>query len=121
MAGTLHGRVVLIAGATGALGSAVTREFALTQARLALSGRSAEKLERLVGETGLPAGRVLAAAGDVTRLEGVEHLVSAVLECFGRLDVLLNAVGGQGRGKAESGRRRCSGGETVGVWLERLG
>ena len=45
----LSDKVVLISGATGALGSAVTREFSQTQAHLVLTGRSERKLERLAG------------------------------------------------------------------------
>jgi NAD(P)-dependent dehydrogenase (short-subunit alcohol dehydrogenase family) len=99
MSDTLHDRVVLISGATGALGSAVTREFAQTQARLALTGRSAQKLERLVVESDLPAERVFTIAADVTQADGVEDLVSSVMAHFGRIDVLLNIAGGWSGGK----------------------
>jgi NAD(P)-dependent dehydrogenase (short-subunit alcohol dehydrogenase family) len=96
---TLKDRVILITGATGALGSAVTREFAQTQARLALTGRSEEKLARLVSEIGLPAERVFTAAADVTQADGLDGLVAAVTGRLGRIDVLLNVVGGWGGGK----------------------
>jgi NAD(P)-dependent dehydrogenase (short-subunit alcohol dehydrogenase family) len=86
--------VILISGATGALGSAVAREFAQTGACLALTGRSERALERLAGEIGLPAGRVFTAAADVTRPDDVEELLASVLARFDRLDVLLNTVGG---------------------------
>jgi NAD(P)-dependent dehydrogenase (short-subunit alcohol dehydrogenase family) len=99
MSDTLFDKVVLISGATGALGSAVTREFAQVQARLALTGRSEEKLERLIAETGLPAERVFTVAADVTQAEGVEDLVSAVMARLGRIDVLLNNAGGWSGGK----------------------
>jgi NAD(P)-dependent dehydrogenase (short-subunit alcohol dehydrogenase family) len=90
----LRDRVVLIGGATGALGSVVAREFAQTEAQLALTGRSAQKLERLAGEIGLPAERVLTAPADVTQADGVEELVDAVVARLGRVDVLLNTTGG---------------------------
>jgi NAD(P)-dependent dehydrogenase (short-subunit alcohol dehydrogenase family) len=81
------------------LGSAVTREFAQAQARLALTGRSAQKLERLIVESDLPAERVFTIAADVTQADGVGDLVSAVLARFGRIDVLLNTAGGWSGGK----------------------
>ena len=99
MADKLDGRVVLITGATGALGSAVAGEFARTEARLALTGRSESKLERLSAELGLPAERVLAVAADVTQAEGVEGLVATVVARLDRVDALLNTVGGWGGGK----------------------
>jgi NAD(P)-dependent dehydrogenase (short-subunit alcohol dehydrogenase family) len=95
----LRDRVVLISGATGALGSAVTSEFAQTDACLALTGRSAQKLERLVIENGLPAERVLTVPADVTQADGVADLVSAVVARFDWIDVLLNTVGGWSGGK----------------------
>lgn len=91
--------MVLITGATGALGSAVAREFARTEARLALTGRSERKLERLKGEMGLPAERLFTTTADVTQAEDVEGLVTAILNRFGRVDVLLNTVGGWSGGQ----------------------
>jgi NAD(P)-dependent dehydrogenase (short-subunit alcohol dehydrogenase family) len=96
---TLHDRVVLISGATGALGSAVTHEFAQAQTRLALAARSAQKLEQLTAEIGLPAERVFTVTADVTQAKEVEDLASAVMARFGRMDVLLNTAGGWSGGK----------------------
>jgi 3-oxoacyl-[acyl-carrier protein] reductase len=92
--------VVLISGATGALGSAVTRTFAQTPVRLALTGRSEQKLERLAVEVGLPGERIFTVAADVTLADGVEDLADAVLAHFGRIDVLLNTAGGWSGGKS---------------------
>ena len=77
MSGMLHDRVVLISGATGALGSAVVHEFAQTQAQLALIGRSEQKLTRLTTGVDLPAERVFTAAADVTQADGAEELLAA--------------------------------------------
>jgi NAD(P)-dependent dehydrogenase (short-subunit alcohol dehydrogenase family) len=99
MPDTLEDRVVLIAGATGALGSAIVHHFAHTQARLALTGRSAEKLEQLAVETGLPGERVLSVAADIAHPDAVDELAATVLAHFGRLDALLNTVGGWSGGK----------------------
>ena len=96
---TLRGKVVLITGATGALGSAIVREFAQTEAPLALTSRLAPKLEQLVVETGLPAERVFTVVADVTHADQVEDLMAAVVAHFGRVDVLLNTVGGWSCGK----------------------
>ncbi len=99
MSNGLRGKVILISGATGVPGSAVAREFAHTEARLALTGRSAQKLERLVAEVGLPAERIFTAPADVTQADGVKDLMEAITAHFGRVDVLLNTVGGWGGGK----------------------
>jgi len=94
MIATLRDRVVLISGATGALGSAVTRTFAHTAASLVLTGRSEDKLERLSTETDLPEERIFTVAADATQAEEVEKLVDTTVARFGRLDVLLNTAGG---------------------------
>ena len=95
----LRDRVVLITGATGALGSAVTREFAQTQARLALTGRSEQKLEHLMDEAGLTAERAFAVPADVTQADSVQALVEAIETHLGRVDALLNIAGGWRGGK----------------------
>ncbi|MDY6874796.1 MAG: SDR family NAD(P)-dependent oxidoreductase [Chloroflexota bacterium] len=94
MSDELRGKVILISGATGALGSAVTREFARTEARLALTGRSEHKLERLVAEVGLPAERIFTVPADVTQADGVRDMMEVIVARFERVDVLLNTVGG---------------------------
>jgi NAD(P)-dependent dehydrogenase (short-subunit alcohol dehydrogenase family) len=99
MTDTLRNRVVLITGATGALGSVVTREFARTQAWLALTGQSTEKLERLMAENELPGESVLCKACDLTQPSDVQDLLDTVVSQFGRLDVMLNIVGGWSGGK----------------------
>jgi len=99
MADMLRDKVILVAGATGALGSAVAREFARTEARLALMGRSEQKLERLGAELGLPAERAFGVVADVTQADGAESLVATVVARLGRVDALLNTVGGWGGGK----------------------
>jgi NAD(P)-dependent dehydrogenase (short-subunit alcohol dehydrogenase family) len=95
----LSDKVVLISGATGALGSAVTREFAQTDARLVLTARSEQKLERLIAEADLTAEQTLTIAADVTQPHGVRELVDAAVAHFGRVDVLLNTAGGWAGGE----------------------
>jgi NAD(P)-dependent dehydrogenase (short-subunit alcohol dehydrogenase family) len=95
MAKSLDDRVILIAGATGDLGSAVVREFATqTEARLALVSRSEEKLHQLVRDGGLAEARTFVYPADVADPDQVEAMMVAVLNHYGQLHVLLNTVGG---------------------------
>jgi NAD(P)-dependent dehydrogenase (short-subunit alcohol dehydrogenase family) len=96
---TVQDRVILIAGATGALGSAVVREFAPTGARLALTSRSLDALQQLAAEAGLGEARLFLDTSDLAEPGEVEGLVSGILGKFGRLDALLNTVGGWAGGK----------------------
>jgi NAD(P)-dependent dehydrogenase (short-subunit alcohol dehydrogenase family) len=99
MSDILADKAVLITGATGVVGRAVVREFAQTQARLALTARSAQKLERLAAEVGLPTERVFVVTADVTQADEVKGLVDGVVARFARIDVLLNVAGGWSGGK----------------------
>ncbi len=100
MSDKLHDKVVLITGATGALGSAVVGEFAQTEAQLALTSTSPQKLEQLAAEISLPKERVFSVVADVTQADRVEVLIAAVVAHFGRVDVLLNTVGGWSGGQS---------------------
>ncbi|MBN1179142.1 MAG: SDR family oxidoreductase [Anaerolineae bacterium] len=94
MSDMLSNRVVLITGAAGALGSAVTRAFAASGARLALAGTSLAELEALIESVDLPVARAFPMAADLTREDDVAALVEAVAGRFGPVDVLANVVGG---------------------------
>jgi NAD(P)-dependent dehydrogenase (short-subunit alcohol dehydrogenase family) len=96
----LQDRVILIAGATGALGTAVVREFAGSGARLALTGTSTARLQELAARVSLEPDRHMLHAADVTQPQEVDGLVQAVLNRFGRLEILLNTVGGWSGGKS---------------------
>lgn len=99
MEGELTGKVVLIGGATGALGSAIARVFTQTGASLALTSTSEEALEELAEELGLPDERLLLSTVDATNADSIGELVSSVVGRFGGLHVLLNTIGGWGGGK----------------------
>lgn len=97
---THDGRVVLITGATGALGRAAARAFAGDGARLGLVGRDAGRLEALAGDLGLADGSWLPAVADVTDGAAAREAVATVVAGFGRIDVLLHLVGGWAGGTA---------------------
>lgn len=99
MSEDLRGRVVLIGGATGALGSGIARVFADTGAHLGLTSTSEEELEELADELGLSDDRLFLSTVDATDPDSVGDLVSGVVERFDGLHVLLNTIGGWGGGK----------------------
>lgn len=93
------GKVVLVTGAAGNLGSAVARAFQQAGAALALVDRSAEPLVALFPE-GRKTGRLFFLTADLTDAEATEAMVHAVVDHFGRVDVLANTVGGYRAGTA---------------------
>jgi len=88
------GKVAVIAGATGGLGKIVTQELAQQGARLVLLGRSQDKLESLVDELGLADGEPMLFAGSLHQLGTLNETAKTVMDTYGRIDLLLNLVGG---------------------------
>jgi 3-oxoacyl-[acyl-carrier protein] reductase len=86
-------RVVVISGAGGALGAAVSRQLATEPATdLVLSDLSASALDATVA--GLPAGAsVDTLLADVSDFAQVETVAGRAVERFGRLDVLISNAG----------------------------
>jgi len=80
--------VAMITGGTGAVGSVLVREFSRAGYQLAVPVRSPQPP---AGET--PAG-VFFGTADLTSEAQTQAFVTAVLERFGRIDVLLHAAGG---------------------------
>ncbi|HEU4406610.1 MAG TPA: SDR family oxidoreductase [Polyangiaceae bacterium] len=93
--GLFAGQVVLVTGGGTGIGLAAAREFAALGARVAIAGRSEDKLA--AGRAALEAdgAEPFARTCDIREPEGCEALVDAVLGRFGRLDVLVNNAGGQ--------------------------
>ena len=93
------GRVVVVTGAFGALGSVVAQTFATRGARVALLGRSTK-----ASPPSLPSGESLVLSGvDLTNVQQVENAMAQVRGELGRLDVLVNVAGGFRWEKVEGG------------------
>jgi NAD(P)-dependent dehydrogenase (short-subunit alcohol dehydrogenase family) len=96
---SIKGQTVVIAGASGALGSTLARELAGAGANLALLERSEEKLAALVESLGVPAERVFTRVVDLLDAAATHAAGDAVAHRFGRVDALLHLVGGWVGGK----------------------
>jgi NAD(P)-dependent dehydrogenase (short-subunit alcohol dehydrogenase family) len=90
----LQNRVVVITGATGALGHVVARQFADQGANLALFSRSGEKLKTMMAKLELPTERAIISAVDIGDQQSLQSAISKVVDRFGRLDILIHLVGG---------------------------
>jgi NAD(P)-dependent dehydrogenase (short-subunit alcohol dehydrogenase family) len=90
----LNGKTAVIAGAAGGLGRVASAAFAAAGANLVLLGREQAKLESLAAELGLDASRVLVRGTQAADEADVTQAAAAALQKFGRVDILLNVVGG---------------------------
>lgn len=86
----MHGQVVLITGGSRGLGLALAEEFALQGARLVLSARDEQELERARQQLADQGAEVLALPCDMTQREQIQHLVEQATTHYGRVDILVN-------------------------------
>jgi NAD(P)-dependent dehydrogenase (short-subunit alcohol dehydrogenase family) len=95
---SLGGRVALIPGGGGAIGSALAVALAGAGAKVAVVDQTIERAEPAAERVRAAGSECLAIAADVTSMAECERMVAATVERFGRLDIVVNAVGG-GAGK----------------------
>lgn len=86
--------VVVVTGAAGNLGRAVSEAFLAAEARLALVDRHPDRLKTLYPELARSNDHLLITGIDLTHAESVDSMVAVAVEYFGRIDVLANIAGG---------------------------
>lgn len=84
------GRVALVTGATGNVGTAVSKAFLDAGARVAVAGTRRDRLDELYGGD----ARALPVVVDLFSEPSVAEMVRQVMEALGRIDVLANVAGG---------------------------
>jgi NAD(P)-dependent dehydrogenase (short-subunit alcohol dehydrogenase family) len=84
----LQGRVCVITGGAGGIGSGIAARFAAEGARVVIADRDRAKGEAAAGPLG-----ALAVAADVTRPDDADRLIERVLQAHGRVDVIVNCAG----------------------------
>ncbi len=91
--GLFAGQSILITGGGSGIGRCTAHELAALGARVALVGRSVEKLEKVQAELG--ADRATIHSCDIRDEPAVQATVAQVLAAHGKLDGLVNNAGGQ--------------------------
>ena len=87
-------QVVMITGSVGNLGSVVARSFQNAGAKLALVDRGEDRLKAAFPDLVLEADFLLVNCADLMDEGAVEVSVSEAMQHFGRIDVMVNTVGG---------------------------
>ena len=86
-------RVVAITGASAGIGRAAALRFARAGDAVAICARRVARLQAVADEIRAAGGDVLAVPADVTKLAEMERFVSATVERFGTLDVMMCNAG----------------------------
>jgi NAD(P)-dependent dehydrogenase (short-subunit alcohol dehydrogenase family) len=90
----LHGKVVIVTGGSGGIGNQIARAFAATGAKVVITSRGLEKLEKIASQIRAKGYTCAAIACDVTDADQVDRLMRQVIDEMGGLDVLVNCAGG---------------------------
>ncbi len=90
----LQNQVALVTGASRGIGRATAIALASEGANVVINyASSKDAAEQVVAEIAAAGGSAIALPGDVSKAEQVDALVEAVMEKWGRIDVLVNNAG----------------------------
>jgi NAD(P)-dependent dehydrogenase (short-subunit alcohol dehydrogenase family) len=91
---SLEGKTAIVTGGTGVLGGAMARGLAQAGAKVAILGRRAQQAEQIVAEMTANGEIVLPVVADVMQRDQLEQARDKVMNAWGRIDILINAAGG---------------------------
>jgi gluconate 5-dehydrogenase len=90
----LDDRVAIVTGATGGIGSRLAEALSRVGARVAVHGRDVGRAANVAERLRAEGATAIPVVADVTRSEQADRLVEETLAAFGRVDVIVNTVGG---------------------------
>jgi NAD(P)-dependent dehydrogenase (short-subunit alcohol dehydrogenase family) len=95
----LSGKVAIITGGGSGIGKAIAQAFVREGAKVVIAGRDSKRLDRVATEIGADC---LAVSADVSNVANVENLVSATINRFKKINILVNNAAVLLPGTAES-------------------
>jgi len=90
----LSGRIAIVTGGTGALGASMARGLARAGATVVIVARTTEAVAAAADRINADGGRATALSADVLDRAGLVEASARVLDTHGRVDILVNAAGG---------------------------
>lgn len=99
----LESKVALITGGGSGIGRACAEMFAREGAKVAVSDISLERAQATTQFVTSHGGDAIAISGDVSVGDDAQNMVSATVEKFGKLDVLVNSAGVSARNAMPKG------------------
>ncbi len=92
---TIAGRRIIVTGASSGLGAHTVRLLAARGADVLAVGRREDRLRELAGSLSAEPGRIVPCRADVTVEADAAGMVSAAVDAFGGVDVLVNNAGSE--------------------------
>ena len=92
-------RIAVVTGAASGLGREIAQLLAREGASVVIGDLEPVGLERTAASITAAGGAALAVAGDLTEEAPAQRLIDAGIERFGRLEILINVVGGSRNAK----------------------
>ena len=96
---SLQGKVALVPGGGGAMGSSIASALAGAGAKVVVANRTLASAEAAAARIRDAGGDAIAVTGDATSEADAERAVAQTIERFGSIDIIVNCVGG-GAGEA---------------------
>lgn len=97
----LDGKVALVTGGYGGIGTTVSEGLSAMGARVAVAGRDRAKADAVARRITDSGGTAIAREFDALSVDDIRRVVDDVAAEYGRLDILVNTVGGQREERAD--------------------
>lgn len=91
--GRLENKIAIVTGGNSGIGLATAALFCKEGAKVIISGRRESENQKAVDEIKNQGGEISAVQADLSKMEDCKRLVDAVIEKYGRIDVLVNNAG----------------------------
>ena len=89
----LNGKVAIVTGGGGAIGSAMCMQLAANGAKVVVAGRTMKTLQATVDAVKAASGEATAVICDVSKAESANNLIAEAVRIYGRLDCMVNNAG----------------------------
>lgn len=93
----LDGKIAIVTGGSGAIGSAICFKLAMEGAIVFVAGRNMESINSVIEMIEKNNGKAFPAILDVANAENIEQVFDDIIEKHGRIDILVNNAGGSAR------------------------
>ena len=95
----LDGKIAIVTGGSGAIGSAICFRLAMEGAIVIVTGRNKKNLMSVIKQIESNNGKAESLVMDVTNYESIENAFEKIVKKYGKIDILVNNAGGSARSK----------------------